>query len=627
MKKSIYLLIALMATVVTGCMEDEGPDVPSGNGGAVVINEAHSRGKDSQYPLDWVELYNKSDEAVDISGYVLSDKADMSEKITIPAGTTLGAREFFKVEVDTDDGFGLSSDGDVVYLYNDQGQNIDNIEFGPMDTDESWSANPDGSDTFEMMTPTPGASNTDGSGGGDPDYSKLFINEVKVSDFGADEQDWIEFYNAGDVAIDMAGLKILDSGDEAFTIPAGNTIAAGGFIIFAEDAEGSFDFGLGKSGETVELRDAQDNRIDFVDLTPAGELGDNAFPAYARTTDGGPNWARTETPTKNASNASAPATSDFAGKIVINEVYTFSDQATVDDLDWIELYNTTGEAIDIGGLKLWEGGGSEEAWTIPAGKTIPANGRIVFESDKEGLHNDPTNYPAWGLSKNGDMVVLADAELTVIDRVDVPLLDANQSYGRSSDGDGEWRKFAQHTKNAENEGPEPGVVNTTGVYVNEVYHDNTDAEAYRGIDPPRFDITIDFIELYNSNNEAVDVSGWEIYDDKMEDCYVIPASTTIPAKGFLTYDVYKDNASGPTLGLGVGGDAIFLCTPGTGDIASRATDRLEVVGFPKDEDAVGGIGQRDFGYTVGRLTDGGNDVVIFVEGSKNASNNGKQVLQ
>jgi hypothetical protein len=164
MKKSVFLaisIIASLAAMLTTACGDKSPDqLPTTF--PVTINEAYSRGGGDFDPgLDWVELHNPSSVAVDIGGFVLSDKLDLLEKITIPAGTTLPALGFLKVEVDTPDGFGLSSGGDVVYLYDAAGEQIDFVEFGAMEEHLSWSAVPDGSDTFKMQTPTPGASNND----------------------------------------------------------------------------------------------------------------------------------------------------------------------------------------------------------------------------------------------------------------------------------------------------------------------------------------------------------------------------------------------------------------------------------------------------------------------------------
>ena len=568
MKKNIYLLLTLVSTVVTGCMKDEGPDMPTGDDAAVVINEAHSRGKDSQYPLDWVELYNTSDEAVDISGYILSDKADMSERITIPAGTTLAAHGFLQVVVDTEDGFGLSSDGDVVYLYNDKGENVDNIEFGPMDTDESWSANPDGSETFAMMTPTPGASNTGGSSGGsDPDYTQLFINEVKVSDFGTDEQDWIEFYNAGNEPIDMAGLKIVDSGDEPFTIPAGNTIAAGGFLIFAEDAEGSFDFGLGKSGETVELLDAENNRIDFIDLTPAGELGDNAFPAYARTTDGGSTWAKTATPTKNASNSTGGG-SDYSD-LLINEVKV-SDFGS-DQNDWIEFYNAGSRAIDMSGMKIQDS--NLEPFTIPAGKTIAAGGFLTFTQDETGSFE-------FGLGKNGESVELLDSDNNRIDFIDLTPAGAFEddefpAYARTTDGGTTWAKTAAPTKNASNTGggtPE-SEADYSKLFINEVKVSDAGSDDE------------DWIELYNAGDVPLTIAGFTISDSKASSAG-FAAGKTIASKGFVVLTEGVEFS----FGLSADGETITLR-----DAQSNQIDRIVTPGGLED----------DVNPAYARTTDGG----------------------
>ncbi|WP_291528554.1 lamin tail domain-containing protein [Bacteroides sp. UBA939] len=162
MKKNIYLILGLLTVLMTGCVNNEDtPPIETGES-PIRINEVYSRGKGSfDSGLDWVELYNTSSETVDISGFVLSDKIDMSEKITLPAGTRLAEYGFLKVAVDTPEGFGLSSGGDMVYLYDPEGAQVDYVEFGPMEETESWAANPNGSITFKKQSPTPEASNND----------------------------------------------------------------------------------------------------------------------------------------------------------------------------------------------------------------------------------------------------------------------------------------------------------------------------------------------------------------------------------------------------------------------------------------------------------------------------------
>ncbi|MDR1762624.1 MAG: lamin tail domain-containing protein [Dysgonamonadaceae bacterium] len=161
MKALNKILMILGALFFCACVEDEPVPPPEMGESPVKINEAYSNGGRSTYgALDWVELYNTSDVAVDISGYVMYDKTDKSEKVVVPAGTTLAAHGFAVFEVDIDGGFGLGSGGDMVYLDDAGGKLIDQIEFGALTPEQSYARNPDGSETFKIQTPTPGTSNS-----------------------------------------------------------------------------------------------------------------------------------------------------------------------------------------------------------------------------------------------------------------------------------------------------------------------------------------------------------------------------------------------------------------------------------------------------------------------------------
>ena len=552
----------LAATVcTTGCKDDSEDDLnvgPSDVAG-VFINEVCSSG------TDWIELYNASDEAVSLGGFHLQDSKGSEEEYVFPADTKIAAHGYLVLEKDADFSFGISGDGDE-------------------------SAHEQRRGTLRTI---PGQSSVN-----------LVINEVMSAPLDG-EFDFIEIYNPGMTEVDMSGFILQDEkgASEQYVMPEGTSIAPNGVVLFtqtqAENPNGSFNFGLGSKGDKVVFLDNDGDLIDEVEL-PAMEDGTS----YARTTDGAPTWAVTATPTGGRSNGAA-VTPSLRGVVVINEVYTFSDQKDIDDLDYIELYNTSNDAVDLGGLLLWEGGGPEEAWTIPAGKTIPAHGYLVIECDKEGLHNDPANYPSWGLSKNDEHIVLADARQNVIDEVTTPNLSENEAYGRKTDGAAEWVVFSQLTPGGTNDGtPErEEVVNTSGVYINEVFTNDQDNQT------ADWDDTKDFVEFYNATDEDIDMAGFTIYDDKREEDskYTFPANTVIKAHSFLTFDVYKDNMGGPAMGLGKGGDAIYLY-----NADGVLVDVMETGDFEDDEI-----------YSTGRKTDGGAEIVVFTEVSKNASNNDK----
>ena len=607
--KSAIVAALAVAALATSCKKDEEGDiVPPGQSAVsgLYINEVYSCNP------DWVELYNDNDTEMDLSGFILQDEKGADEEYKMPDGTVIEAKSYLVVDAFS---FGLSSsNGDAVTLLDMQRRIIDAVDLPAMEDGTSYGRQTDGSDSWKVFdVPTKGCDNDSEGVSGPESNLRLYINEVQTAPAG-DDVDFIEIYNDEDYQVDISGFKLQDDkgAAEEFVIPDGTTIAAKGLLVFSQVSPGagdSFTFGLSSKGDMVIFLDADGVVVDQVD-TP--DFGDVKGQSYARIGNGGAQWQILDTPTKGTANPSQSIVS-YVGKIVINEVYTFSDQSSVDDLDFIELYNKTDEPIQLGGMKLWESGGPEEAWTIPAGKYIEPYGRLVIEADKEGLYADPVNYPSWGLSKGpGECVTLGDAQMNVIDYIALPSMNENESYGRKTDGDQTWQIFRQYTKGTANTGEaRPEHTNTTGLFINEVYHDNQD-EAVNG----QAWTTTDFIELYNANDTELDISGWEIYDDKGDEAYVIPEGTVIQPRSFLTYDVFKENTDGPTFGLGVGGDWVFIYKPNK----SELVDSVEIPEFAKDS------GMRGQGYTYGRLTDGGDELVIFSEGSKNASNNGRAVL-
>lgn len=120
-----------------------------------------------------------------------------------------------------------------------------------------------------------------------------------------------------------------------------------------------------------------------------------------------------------------------ATPVVINEVFSTGDP------DWVELYNTSSEDIDISGYGVSDG--PTKKTEIPAGTIIPANGYYVYEC------ND------FGLSSGGESFYLWDAEDNLVDFIDFPALDDGVAYGRSSDGASDWLNMS----------PTQGAANST----------------------------------------------------------------------------------------------------------------------------------------------------------------------
>ena len=143
----------------------------------------------------------------------------------------------------------------------------------------------------------------------------------------------------------------------------------------------------------------------------------------------------------------------FAQNIVINEVMA-SNQRTIfdedgDASDWIEVYNSSLNSVNISGYYLSDDSLNVKKWRF--GNTIIQSGGyvLVYASDKnrQGI----TPHANFKISAAGESVLLSDSTGIVIDRVDIPASAVDISYGRTNDGLLPWI-FQQPTPGSKNTG-------------------------------------------------------------------------------------------------------------------------------------------------------------------------------
>lgn len=115
---------------------------------------------------DWVELYNASNQDIDISGWFLSDNISDTTKWQLPAGTTINAFGFLLLWCDglnnnLHTNFKLSSIGEEIALYNSNKTLLDSFTFNEQYTNISYGKKFDGSTAaLRWFTkPSPNASN------------------------------------------------------------------------------------------------------------------------------------------------------------------------------------------------------------------------------------------------------------------------------------------------------------------------------------------------------------------------------------------------------------------------------------------------------------------------------------
>ncbi len=138
----------------------------------VASNKTGAKDENNQFE-DWIELYNKSDVAVDVSGYFVTDDVTKPKKWAIPTGTKMAGKGYLILWADEDEkqgvlhtNFKLSGDGEFVYLYTPQEQLADSVSFGIQQNDVAFARNPNGTGKFKAQAPTFGTDNDKATTGG-----------------------------------------------------------------------------------------------------------------------------------------------------------------------------------------------------------------------------------------------------------------------------------------------------------------------------------------------------------------------------------------------------------------------------------------------------------------------------
>ncbi|MDR1762086.1 MAG: CotH kinase family protein, partial [Bacteroidales bacterium] len=140
-------------------------------------------------------------------------------------------------------------------------------------------------------------------------------------------------------------------------------------------------------------------------------------------------------------------------QIKINEVQTsnsiFQDQDFQGKGDWIELYNTGATAVNIKGYFITDNKDKPRKWEFTKDFSIPAKGFAIVWCDGMNvfLKEPHTNFK---VSASGEAIRLYSNTMLLCDSVKVPLVERNYSYGRTTDGTGDWALLKKTSFKASN---------------------------------------------------------------------------------------------------------------------------------------------------------------------------------
>lgn len=210
-----------------------------------------------------------------------------------------------------------------------------------------------------------------------------------------------------------------------------------------------------------------------------------------------------------------------ANDVIINEVMPAPRSRLIPDedgelSDWIELKNNTGHDILLKDFYLSDNEQKPYKWKFPEDAVLPAGGfYLVFCSGKNKVEA-ATHYPHtnFSLSAEGETLVLYSVYGEMIDWMHYELVGSDLSYGRDPAQNNEWRLYNIATPMYENNAQGAAVadrhlraMNNTGIYISEVMSSADTVVAIPG------QSACDWVELYNSTDEYVDMSRWGLSDN------------------------------------------------------------------------------------------------------------------
>ena len=436
---------------------------------------------------DWLEVWNSTEHPIPMKNVGISNRSDkiqflFPEMTLEPNGRVI----VFCDKVNRDDPAGtlhakckLSSLGVSLFLFDQNGVGIDQVTVPTLNADES----------YQRMTPhewrktdeyAPGyektfEGHTEYLANFHVDADTLMFNEIMpvpksgLRDEDGELSDWIELYNAGNATIRLNDVALSDNEQKPLKwfFPEGAVIEPGQYYIVFCSGKNKMqsngiphtNFKLSGEGETLVLTSKAGELIDRItvpnigkDVSYAKNPGSSIWSIFQVATPGRPNTHQ------GVSDADRFMRQMNESHVYITEVLASSDVVTPATgepaCDWVELYNDSNSPYDLSLCGLSDNIGWPRKWQFPMGTTIYPGEYKIIRCDKSANSGTGQNpHTSFGITKaGGEVITLSDSQGRVLDKLYIPQMRTDVSYGRSLETNG---FFYYDT-------PTPGQKNSTG---------------------------------------------------------------------------------------------------------------------------------------------------------------------
>ena len=345
--------------------------------------------------------------------------------------------------------------------------------------------------------------------------TEIMYHPQDTNDPDDPNREFIELQNTGIETINLNLVRFTNGVDFAFP---GMELAAGEYVLVVKNINvfrvqygpglniaGQYSGSLRNGGERIELEDAagqtilnfryRDGWYDITDgmgfsltvkdpvNTEPNACNDKSTWRPSANIGGSPGWDDTD---------EVPA----LGTVKINELLAHSHAAAS---DWIELHNTTGEPIHIGGWFLSDDSDDFMKYEIADGTWIDPCGYVVFyQNEHFGKIADPGCHSSFALSENGETLYLHSGRDHVLtgysEEEKFGASETGVAFGRYGKSTGTYNFVAmsENTPGLANAYPKVGPI-----VINEImYHPQNNGDA-------------EYVELLNISGAAVSLKQWD----------------------------------------------------------------------------------------------------------------------
>ena len=414
---------------------------------------------------DWIEIWNSGDQPVNLEHLGLSDRSDRIRFLfpavrLEPDGRTVvfcDNTNQTSVNRPFHAKFKLSSVGETVFLFSPDAYLIDSCKYSVMASDESWALTEDGFRSVPYYSP--GYENTEE---GNRRYREsisvsdgsVVINEIMadpISGLRDDDDelcDWVELYNTTDRDIPLANLGLSDNEGKPlkWRFPDDAVIPAKGYYLVFCTGKDRMDrvksvphtnFRISAEREAIILSDSQGRVIDrvMIDNLPLdcswGRNEAGQMQVFKMATPALPN-SQTGFNQMDINLRALNKTHVYISEVMASNdlVVTYPNKGNT---DWIELYNSGTETQDLSGWGLSDRLDRGRRWQFPQGTVInPGEYKVVMCDGTITGTSAQEPHAAFKVGKlKQETITLTDPTGRVLDKIDLPEMKTDVSYGRT----------------------------------------------------------------------------------------------------------------------------------------------------------------------------------------------------